>query len=433
MFSLLHISTVRTLLPLFIAFFFLGQGYGQRITSHAITPIDTSRFTKGQPTDLISERWRQLLLFTCQEVLTGWWHSSEAVGREHQYVDFGYLENNSKIGHHGPETKGGMRPAAQSAYVIAVSLFTDVYDANFIDVPEQVAMDRSITLIKSLAKDHVSNGGILHAWGNQWQSAQWASKVAVAAWLLWNELEEVDQMHVRNMMEYEANRFLRKHPPAADENYRINTHAEENAWDATGIQTACAMMPGHENYKAWFDKLVEYRLTALATPDDLTNRRWMYDREVRQVVAGYNIDLIGALGNHSAYPHPDYMASPLRHATEGSLFFKLAGLVVPECNRFNYGLVYNNFISHIWNDVSPIYKADGSIYWPINIEEDRRFEYITFSIIDLGAQKLSAHKADREAGVIWEEKHTARALAMRKTGFIAASAYLDRWIDFQLE
>ena len=381
MISLRHISIIKGFLPFCIISFFLGQSYGQWNTANTITPIDTSRFAKGPPTDFLSERWRQLLGFTCHEVLNEWWDSSEAAGREQQYVDFGYLENNSKTGDHGRETRGGMRPAAQSAYVIAVALFTDAYDAKFIEVSEQIALDRAITLIKSLARDHLSNGGILHAWGNQWQSAQWASKVAVAAWLLWNELADVDRQYVRNMMEYEANRFIRKHPTAAGDNYRVNTHAEENAWDATGIQTACALMPGHENYHAWFDKLVEYRLTALATPADLNNRRLMYGREVRQLAAGYNIDQTGALGNHGAYPHPDYMASPLRHSVEGALFFKLAGLVVPECNRFNYGLVYNNFLSHIWHDVSPIYKEDGSIYWPIDIEEDRRFEYITFSII----------------------------------------------------
>lgn len=405
--------------------------YAQVNSSNAVIPIDESRFMKSRPMDSLSERWRQLLSFTCDEVLNEWWPFSEANGNEGMYVDFGYLENNSKTGDFGRETKGGMRPAAQAAYSIAVSLFTHSYDASFTRVSADVAQTRAITIIKSLAKDHLINGGIGHPWGNQWQSAQWASKVAVAAWLLWDQLDTTDQTHVRNMMEYEANRFIHMTPPAANENYQVNTHAEENGWDATGIQTACALMPGHENHQVWFDKLIEYRLTALATPEDLQNRRQMYGREVRQHVGGYNIDRAGSLGNHGAYPHPDYMAAPLRHSVEGALFFRLAGKDVPECNRFNYMRVYNNFQHHVWHDRSPIYLQDGRVYWPIDIEEDRRFEYITFGIIDIGAQLFGARGEDKLEGANWEGKHSARAFEMKLTNFIAASAYLYRWIEFQ--
>ena len=405
--------------------------HAQVNSSNAVVPIDESRFSKSGPIDSLAERWRELLRFTCDEVLNTWWPSSEANGNEDAYVDFGYLENNSKTGDFGRETKGGMRPAAQAAYSLAVALFTDSYDASFTHVSADVAQLRAVTIIKSLAKDHLINGGIAHPWGNQWQSAQWASKVAVAAWLLWDQLDTTDQSHVRNMMEYEANRFVRMIPPTANENYRENTHAEENGWDATGIQTACALMPDHENYRVWFDKLVEYRLSALATPEDLQNRRQMYDREVRQHVAGYNIDRMGALGNHGAYPHPDYMAAPLRHTVEGALFFRLAGKDVPVCNGFNYLRVYDNFQHHVWHERSPIFLQDGSIYWPIDIEEDRRFEYITFGIIDIGAQLFGSQSEDESNGANWEEKHLARALERKLTGFIAASAYLYRWIEFQ--
>ncbi|MBK8500702.1 MAG: hypothetical protein IPL46_00025 [Saprospiraceae bacterium] len=114
----------------------------------------------------------------------------------------------------------------------------------------------------------MANGGINHAWGNQWQSAQWASKIAVAGWLLWDYLGDEDRSSIRNMIEYEANRLMNITAPAANENYRIDTHAEENGWDATGLQTACAMLPRHENRPFWLSRLYEYRLTALASPSD---------------------------------------------------------------------------------------------------------------------------------------------------------------------
>lgn len=396
-----------------------------------VVPIDKSRFTKVLPQDSVSLRWQKLLNFTCDEVLNIWWNEEQTKGSEGKFIDFGYLENNTKTGEFGQETKGGIRPAAQAAYSVAAALFTGAYDSSFTKVSNETALLRAVTIIKSLAKDHVSNGGIEHAWGNHWQSTQWASKTTAAGWLLWDYLDEADKINIRNMIEHEANRFINVTPPAANDNYKINTHAEENGWDGTGIQTACAMLPLHENYNLWLNKSFEYRLTALATPNDLHNENIINGRKVKDWISGYNIDSLGGLGNHGAYPHPDYMASPLRHTIEGALFFKLGSQSVPEANKFNCDIIYKNFTDYIWNNESTIYKKDGSVYWPINIEDDRRFEFLTFGIIDLGAHYFGYDKYSSLKGNYWEDKHTEKAVEMKLTGFTAASAYLLRWMGVQ--
>ena len=125
------------------------------------------------------------------------------------------------------------------------------------------------------------------------------------------------------------------------------------------------------------------------------------------------------------------MASPLRHTIEGALFFKLGNQPVPEANIFNCEIIYKNFTDYVWNNKSTIYKKDGLVYWPINIEEDRRFEYITFGIIDLGAHFFDYDKNSSIKGKYWEDKHTEKAVEMKLTGFISASAYLLRWMEFQ--
>ncbi|MBK8500703.1 MAG: hypothetical protein IPL46_00030 [Saprospiraceae bacterium] len=53
----------------------------------------------------------------------------------------------------------------------------------------------------------------------------------------------------------------------------------------------------------------------------MQNDQGIEGRKISERITGYNIDSIGALGNHGAYPHPDYMAAPLRHSIEGALFF----------------------------------------------------------------------------------------------------------------
>ena len=179
--------------------------FSQYKFNNEVVPIDKSKFTKGLPQDSVSLRWQKLLNFTCDEVLNIWWNSfPNNIGKEEQtknnegkYIDFGYLENNTKTGEFGQETKGGIRPAAQAAYSVAVALFTGAYDSSFIKVSNEIALLRAITIIKSLAKDHVSNGGIEHPWGNHWQSTQWASKTAAAGWLLWDYLDEADKINIR--------------------------------------------------------------------------------------------------------------------------------------------------------------------------------------------------------------------------------------------
>ena len=206
-------------------------------SNNHVVPIDRSSFTKGSPQDSISLRWKLIVNRTCTKILNEWWTNNHTNTREGQYIDFGYLERNSKKGEFGEETRGGIRPAAQNAYTIAVALFTAGYDESYLNVDTRTALIRVVTIVKSIAKDHRANGGIDHPWGDQWQSAQWASKTAVAGWLLWDHFDEVDKIYIRNMIEYEANRFLTKSPPSANENYILNTHAEENGWDGTGIQT----------------------------------------------------------------------------------------------------------------------------------------------------------------------------------------------------
>ena len=325
---------------IFILLFFTFSSCSVEKYDDNIVPIDKSGFNKGEPKDSVSLRWKKLLNYTCDNVLNDWWiqYKSELKGAEE--IDFGYLENNSKTGEFGQETKGGIRPAAQSAYSIAVALFTNAYDSDITGVSNDEALNCALLIVKSLAKDHMANEGIGHPWGNQWQSAQWASKTAITGWILWDYLNESDKKNLFRMIEYEANRFLEKKPATANEDYVNDTHAEEDGWDATGIQTACALLPNHKNFKLWLDKSIEYRLNALATPSDMQNKNMVDNKVVKEHVYGYNVDSLGALGNHKAYPHPDYMAAPLRHTTEGSLFLKLAKLPIPEANSFNCSLVY---------------------------------------------------------------------------------------------
>ncbi|MFC0875774.1 hypothetical protein ACE01N_04225 [Saccharicrinis sp. FJH2] len=403
-------------------------------SNNEVVPIDKSRFSYDVVDDPVLNQWQTLLTFTCEEVLNNWWNSipdlKDKNGKtdKNDFIDFGYLENNNKKAEFGKETKGGIRDAAEYAYTLAVLIFTDSYEASMIDLPKSVIIQRTTQIIKSLAKDHKINGGINHPWGDQWQSAQWAGKVAVAGWLMWEYLDKEAKNNVTRMIEYEANRFLNNMPPYANGNYIFNTMAEEVGWNATALQTACAMLPNHSNYNAWLEKSYEHRLAAVAMPTDLENESLVEGKKVKDRVSGYNMDTLGALGNHFAYPHPDYMAATLRHSIEGALFLQLGGQSVPLVNTFNCSRIYDNFNDYAWYGDSTIYKKDGAIYWPIGIETKRRFELIKYSLIDLGAQILGFDETSSLKGEYWEEIHLAKAIELKRTEYLSASGYLLKWM-----
>ncbi len=402
--------------------------------SEFVTPIRLPALATPPVADPLGKLWKTALNRSCQVVLGAWWqsipdplaHSENTAAAA--LIDFGYLENNGKKGKFGQETKGGIRSAAESAYTVASALFTGAYEPAVTEVSREIALRRVVWLVKSLAHDHLANGGIGVPWGDQWQSSQWASKVAVAGWLVWDDLDPNSRDDLARMLIHEADRFLEVQPPSANENYVNDTKAEENGWDASGLQTACALLPNHPHHERWFRKACQYRLTALAKPSDRENRRIVDGLEVRTTVTGYNIDEQGALGNHDAYPHPDYMASPLRHVTEGSLFLVLGGQRIPESNTFNCAAVYANLVDHIWNEESTIYRRDGTLYWPVQKENNRRFDYLTFSIVDVGAALLGYDSSASVKGPVWEERHLTQALAANVTDFPAASGYLLRWL-----
>ncbi len=405
-------------------------------SNNEVVPIDKSKFSNEVVADPVFNQWQILLKASCEDILYNWWKTipdlQDKPGKTENidFIDFGYLENNNKKAEFGPETKGGIRYAAEFAYTLGVLIFTDSYEAMGFEMPKSEIINRTVLIIRSLAKDHRVNGGINHSWGNQWQSAQWAGKVAVAGWLMWDYLDKEGQNNIARMMEYEANRFLNHKPPYANGLYMFNTNAEETGWDATALQITCAMLPKHSNYNVWLEKSYEYRLGAVAMPTDLENETVVEGKMVKEWVSGYNMDTLGALGNHYAYPNPDYMAATLRHSIEAALYIQLGGQPIPSVNSFNCSRIYGNFNNYAWHGESTIYKKDGTIYWPIGIEQNRRLELIKYSLIDLGAQILGFDEPCSVKGEDWEKLHLAEAIKLKRTEYLSANGYLLRWIQY---
>lgn len=393
-------------------------------------PIDFNQVNGSHKVTPVSDILRDRLRLTSKYLLNTWWADNTPSNSLNSYIDFGKDEK-------------GIRPPAYHAYALAVDIATGSYDASVTGIPEVQARDYVVTMVKSLAADHLTNGTLgASSWGNQWQSAQWAATTAQAAWLIWDDLAFVDQTAIEDMLVYEANRFLSVTPPAANSNSNNDTKAEENGWNAWALETAAAMLPNHANATLWREKGIEYRMTALARQADLSDTTLVDGQPANYWMAGYNVRPDYAVGNHGAAPHATYTATLISQTLKGALIYDLAGQSVPDANSYNQENVYGMYSTQVWNGVSPFYRSDGTIYWPISIEADRAGRYHSFVEIDALANAFGFDGLASQDAAHWESIHLAYVVtnqsdttgasteSPKQNNFAQAiaTAYLAHWI-----
>lgn len=257
----------------------------------------------------------------------------------------------------GRQAHDVIRPGCSASFGLAAVLKTGVFDEQAVGVSEAEAVARTVRLIKAVVAAHDGVG-----WKYPWQSAFWAAYVCQGGWMLWDELDGATQEQVAGIVEFEANRFIAP-------GYRVpywngrggDTKAEENAWNTTILQLACAMMPAHPNAPQWKEVCSRLMISAYACQEDMQSDVVLDNRPVKDWLDGYNARDDGTVVNHG-FIHPDYMCCILfnvrSHSTQS-----LAGQPVPEAADFRASSVYRAFVTHNWP--SPPYKEPGgTIYVP---------------------------------------------------------------------
>jgi len=362
-----------------------------------VKPVNWAALGSMESGDTLVSRIGTIATNMMNVLVTTWWDKSKAAGKQGQYVNFGSGERD-------------IRAPAGVAKAIATQLRCSLYDADKTGISDSLALLRCITIVKSLAADHKANAKLSDPWGDAWQSASWTRDVALAAWYQWENLDSIDQVYVQRMLEHEANRFNDKTPPASNQNSVSDTKGEENAWNASCLDVAAAMMPNHANVEIWRAKANEYHMTAVATPSDLNNTDLYDGKPVSEWVSGYCFTDEYAAGNHGAYPHPTYILSSFLHGLRSIGYFSLAGQTPPAGSMFNMPEIYRMFCEHKWASPpyqSPggvLYQPDGTIYWPISKESDRRYRYYLWILYDVLAWATGIDEGSTPARE-WIEKH----------------------------
>jgi hypothetical protein len=240
-----------------------------------------------------------------------------------------------------------------------------------------------------------------------------------AGWLMWGDLDAETRHVVRGVVAFEADRFIR---PGYNVPYWNgkggDTKAEENAWNASVLQLAVAMMPGHPHVPQWKQICSELMVSAFALERDLASTGRILDgKPVSEWIKGYNVRKDGAVVNHNLI-HCDYMtciASNLR----AYLTMSLAGQPVPEAANFNADVVYRCLVMHDWP--SPPYEPPGGtmyipgkaeLYYPMGTDWSR-FRFAVYYRVDTYADLLGWDKGWPHRAAEWKRIRADRILAMQ--------------------
>ena len=264
-----------------------------------------------------------------------------------------------------------IRLPAMSAFTVAVGLRTGAFHPAQIGTGAATAHRYVDQLVRSIACAHVSvsPGG----WGRGWQSPQWAMLTGAAAWLDWNRLTPQTRLDVTSMVVAEADRLSTR--AAAYWGRRDgtivtpgDTKAEENAWNASLLAFAAAMMPAAPQAARWRSQAAELAVAAYSTRADTRSSTVVNGVPLSRRLNGFNAYSDGTVENHQRI-HPDY-ASSVQLLWTAADFDRLARRRVPEAMFHNGGLVYSAFSTrrYVAGAASPaggtFGEPGGTVYVP---------------------------------------------------------------------
>jgi hypothetical protein len=427
MFKLFKVVTCMTLiLSLISGYSYCSQVPKTITTSSEVKPIDMSIFKKSKPTDEDSLRLEAILKNVCKYGVGNWYNEYKNYdAQKTEYITFHVVH------------KDFIRDPVEMAFGLAVCLKLGIYDEKYTGVSKEEATEKTVKLLKSIAKLHKANcdADTQGAWGDFWLSSSFAFNTGFASWLLWDEFSEKDQNNIKRMVEHEANRDLPVYY-FRDKNGTLirpgDTGAEENSFNGALLGVATAMMPNHPNVNEWRKLLITEMVSAISRPSDTKNETVLHGKMVKEWIDGSNIEENGTLENHGSI-HPAYMSFMQNHASI-ALSYILSGQKAPEASRFNMNVLYRGLVD-TFTDPDPDHPTeypgaylytedDWKIYYPRKVSDDKGTSYIsTFANIDTIAGSFDADslvtrkhskKGSKLNAAYWVDLHAQRVLDMQK-------------------
>lgn len=215
------------------------------------------------------------------------------------------------------------------------------YDESVVGVSRSRLLGETvIPMIRYLIATHVTGTRPTsdnHRWGDAWQSAHWAQQFGCGAWYVWDELPADVRAGVRRVVAHEADRITKSIPP---HRIRLDTKAEENAWNSRILSVAQLLLPDDSRRPGWETAFQKWAMSSFLRPADEQSQTMVDGRTVAAQFTGANIHDDYTLENHNIV-HPDYMTC-ISLSLGAELDYALSGRRPPECLHHNVAGIYEN-------------------------------------------------------------------------------------------
>ncbi|MEM7232676.1 MAG: hypothetical protein AAF517_10900 [Planctomycetota bacterium] len=266
--------------------------------------------------------------------------------------------------------ENGLRTNGSFVFVAALLASDESYDERVGGVSREHLLSRARQVIKYMTQSHRSSNGTCAdggKWGRDWQSSWWATKMVLGARLIWDHLDYSERAAVDRLLAFEADRHLDRVVPSG---IAIDTKAEENAWDTEILATALAHLPDHASAPAWREKLIEFGLNTLSTPQDRFDESTVSGVRVKDGVYTTNVHSDFTLENHGS-SHFCYIASPLVSVAWSYYALLSSGQEVPDA-LFHH-------VTELWNEAKPTFLGERFAY--VGGKDWARYTYGLYFIV----------------------------------------------------
>ncbi|MGP4079100.1 hypothetical protein ACTWQL_04230 [Pseudalkalibacillus sp. R45] len=209
------------------------------------------------------------------------------------------------------------------------------------------------------------------------QNGRSISSFAMAAWLLWDELDFETKEMVQKVVGNYADTFCDMEPRNGS---YYDTQCEENAWTSVGIGTAMSLFPEHPNHEKWKKGFENWSINTVTTYwDRLASRSGLIDGLSSKDIKTITFHPDYTTENH-AFVHPSYLCAGINLRAGHAIFALMSGTTIEPCALFNNSTLYEKTVK-IWAQhdglAIPIQGQD----WWYNRHHERQFTHSVLNVL----------------------------------------------------
>ncbi|RAV23004.1 hypothetical protein [Paenibacillus contaminans] len=221
-------------------------------------------------------------------------------------------------------------------------------------------------------------------WGGQGDNFFMASQngrsvaaMAVAAWLLWDELDIETKLLVQNVTASYADRWCDDEPRNG---VYYDTQCEENAWTSAGISAAMALFPDHPHQEAWQRGFAAWAINSVTTYQDrLADPSGLIDTPHGNLVKTVTFHPDFTSENH-AFVHPSYFCAGTNLRAIHAVFaFMGQTAVMPEAVHNNVPL-YERTVK-VWAQFDGLAVPVQGQDWWYNRQHERQLTHTILNVL----------------------------------------------------